>query len=48
MVPEYHTTPSRRDEDGEIIWPARTEQIERARGIIQEWYVNAQSLTALE
>lgn len=39
VVPEYHTTPQRRDETGEIVWPARREQIERAREIIKEWYV---------
>jgi hypothetical protein len=36
-VPEYHLTPSRQDEFGESIWPARGEQIERARDIIKEW-----------
>lgn len=39
VVPEYHTTPQRRDETGEIVWPARQMQIERARDIIKEWYV---------
>jgi hypothetical protein len=38
VVPEYHTTPSRRDEEGEIVWPAPRGQIERAREIIREWY----------
>jgi hypothetical protein len=38
VVPEYHLTPSRRDEHGEIIWPAPIDQIERAREIIREWY----------
>jgi hypothetical protein len=37
-IPEYHTTPSRHDEDGEIVWPAPKVQIERAREIIREWY----------
>ena len=37
-IPEYHLTPSRADGSGDIIWPAREEQIERAREIIQEWY----------
>lgn len=37
VVPEYHLTPSRQDESGEIIWPARQKQIERAREIIKEW-----------
>jgi hypothetical protein len=39
VVPEYHSTPQRRDEAGETVWPARKEQIERARDIIKEWYV---------
>ena len=38
VIPEYHTTPSRRDGDGEIVWPAPRKQIERAREIIREWY----------
>ncbi|KAI1416871.1 DHH phosphoesterase [Hypoxylon sp. FL1857] len=33
-VPEYHLTPSKRDELGEIIWPAPKAQIERARNFI--------------
>jgi hypothetical protein len=37
VVPEYHLTPSRQDESGENVWPAREEQIERAREIIKEW-----------
>jgi hypothetical protein len=37
VVPDYHLTPSRRDEEGEIVWPAPKAQIERARDIIQEW-----------
>ncbi|KAH6642357.1 hypothetical protein C7974DRAFT_302198 [Boeremia exigua] len=36
VVPEYHTAPQRRDDTGEIVWPARQEQIERAREIIRE------------
>ncbi|KAI1208422.1 DHH phosphoesterase [Annulohypoxylon truncatum] len=35
-VPEYHLTPSIRDESGEIVWPAPREQIERARDFIRE------------
>ncbi|CAN9369917.1 unnamed protein product [Alternaria alternata] len=35
VVPAYHLTPSRQDESGEIVWPARKEQIERARKIIR-------------
>lgn len=38
-VPEYHLTPSVRDGDGEIIWPAPNHQIETARKMILEWYV---------
>ncbi|CBX96948.1 hypothetical protein LEMA_P100790.1 [Plenodomus lingam JN3] len=34
-VPQYHLTPSRHNESGEIVWPARQEQIERAREIIR-------------
>lgn len=37
VIPEYHLTPSRQNESGEIIWPARENQIERAREIIKEW-----------
>jgi hypothetical protein len=37
VVPEYHLTPSRQNESGETMWPAREEQIERAREIIKEW-----------
>lgn len=36
-IPEYHLAVSRRDEDGEIVWPARSAQIEKARDIIREW-----------
>ncbi|ETS82417.1 hypothetical protein PFICI_04293 [Pestalotiopsis fici W106-1] len=35
-VPEYHLTPSLRDESGEIIWPAPNHQIETARKRILE------------
>ncbi|KAI1134422.1 DHH phosphoesterase [Hypoxylon sp. FL0543] len=35
-VPEYHLTPSIRDESGGIIWPAPRAQIERARDFILE------------
>jgi hypothetical protein len=38
VIPEYHTATQRRDDAGEIVWPARKEQIERARAIIKEWY----------
>lgn len=40
IIQEYHTTPQRRSETGEIVWPARKEQIERARVIIKEWCVS--------
>lgn len=39
-VPEYHLTPSMRDEDGEVIWPAPRDQIENARSMIREWYAH--------
>ncbi|KAF5024388.1 hypothetical protein F66182_3474 [Fusarium sp. NRRL 66182] len=35
-VPDYHLTPSRRDKDGEIIWPAPRDQIEAARSFIRD------------
>ncbi|OSS48104.1 hypothetical protein B5807_06639 [Epicoccum nigrum] len=35
-VPEYHITPQRRDGTGEVVWPARKVQIDRARSIITE------------
>lgn len=38
-VPEYHSTPSRKDSNGEVIWPAPQNQIEVARDFIREWYV---------
>jgi hypothetical protein len=37
QVPEYHATPSIKEEDGTIQWPAPREQMERAREIILEW-----------
>ncbi|KZM21339.1 uncharacterized protein EKO05_0008861 [Ascochyta rabiei] len=36
VVPEYHTAPQRHDETGQVVWPARKQQIERAREIIKE------------
>lgn len=36
-VPQYHLTPSVQDEVGQPIWPARKEEIKRAREIIKEW-----------
>ncbi|KAK6711585.1 hypothetical protein SNK05_006013 [Fusarium graminearum] len=35
-LPEYHETPSKRDKDGEIIWPAPKDQMEAARNFIRE------------
>jgi hypothetical protein len=40
-IPDYHLTPSTRSEQGEIIWPAPIDQIERARAFILEWFVIA-------
>lgn len=36
-IPQYHLTPSQKDGLGEVVWPARKEQIKRARDIIKEW-----------
>lgn len=36
-VPEYHATPSIKEEDGSIQWPAPKGQMERAREIILDW-----------
>ena len=36
-VPEYHTTPSIKDEHGDDVWPAPKDQMKRARDIILEW-----------
>jgi hypothetical protein len=36
-LPEYHETPSRKDEHGEIIWPAPNEQMQAAQEFILEW-----------
>ena len=36
-VPEYHLTPSVKDEDGGIQWPAPKSQMQRAREIIVDW-----------
>ncbi|KAI8628200.1 DHH family protein [Xylariaceae sp. FL1651] len=35
-VPEYHLTPSSRDDSGDVIWPAPKDQIENARKFIRE------------
>lgn len=39
-VPDYHLTPSVKDADGEIQWPAPKAQITRAREIVIERYVD--------
>lgn len=41
QVPEYHLTPSVKDErTGTITWPAPVAQLERAQQIISEWWVD--------
>lgn len=35
-IPEYHTTPSVKEDDGSIQWPAPRSQIDKARSIIVE------------
>lgn len=37
LVPEYHATPSIKEEDGTIQWPAPRQQMEHAREIILDW-----------
>ena len=44
VVPEYHLTPSRQDEFGENVWPARAKQVDRAREIIKEWFDSLNSV----
>lgn len=36
-VLEYHLTPSVRNDDGEIVWPAPERKMEAARSFIREW-----------
>ncbi|KXH40802.1 DHH family protein [Colletotrichum simmondsii] len=36
VVPEYHLTPSVRDDHGEIVWPAPESKMEAARSFIRE------------
>ncbi|UNI24702.1 hypothetical protein JDV02_010429 [Purpureocillium takamizusanense] len=36
QVPDYHLTPSRKNDDGSAIWPAPEDEIERARDFIVE------------
>lgn len=47
VIPEYHSTPSLRDESGEIIWPAPKAQIEGARKFILEWSVDSNNANAM-
>ncbi|KAF4465436.1 dhh family [Fusarium albosuccineum] len=35
-VPEYHLTPSLRDDEGEIVWPAPKDKMEAARSFIRD------------
>ena len=42
-VPEYHATPSRRNENGEIVWPVPEDKMEAARSFILEWYAKFQA-----
>ncbi len=35
----YHLTPSLKDEDGDVIWPAPKDQMQGARDIILAWLV---------
>jgi hypothetical protein len=37
--PAYHLTPSERDEQGNIIWPAPQDRLDAARAFIIDWYV---------
>jgi len=41
-VPDYHLTPSVKEVNGSIQWPAPQAQMDRARAIIQEWQVSLQ------
>ncbi|RKU41319.1 hypothetical protein DL546_004540 [Coniochaeta pulveracea] len=45
-IPEYHLTPSNRNEEGEVVWPAPIAQIEKARDFINEC-VSAQERTLI-
>jgi hypothetical protein len=38
-VPDYCDVEPRRDEEGQVIWPAAKEAMEQARDFIREWYV---------
>jgi hypothetical protein len=46
-VPEYHLTPSIKNEDGTIQWPAPSAQVDRAREIILQRSVNTEHTTAI-
>lgn len=36
-VPDYHLTPSIRDENGQTVWPAPEAKMEAARRFILDW-----------
>ena len=36
---EYCDTPPRKDDEGNILWPAHSKAIEDARAFLREWYV---------
>ena len=38
-VPDYHLTPTVKDEHGEAIWPAPKDEMKAARDFILEWHV---------
>lgn len=44
QVPEYHATPSVKEEDGTMQWPAPKAQMDRARDIILDWFVHPSSM----
>ena len=43
-IPEYHLSPSVREEDGSIRWPAPKAQIAKARQMILDWFVDTRLL----
>ena len=47
-IPEYHLSPSVREEDGSIQWPAPRAQIEKARQMILDWSVDTRLLFTYE
>lgn len=48
QVPEYHETPSIKEEDGSIQWPAPKDQMENAREIILTWCVRFLVVVSLD